>query len=464
MQGGQLLEKIQATALSKSAHLFSKPIGWISSIIGITLFLALGIGTAGVIETKIAIWATSLVLAIFFSFIINKLVRPPHFSKESIGILLAIKTDSDESQNRLENDLAQALHEGLQAANTSLPIEVKVLQQLHVPNVSDLESATEYAKITGARFVIYGSLARRKIKAEDHYILHVSALVTHTPTTLENQSTLSQEMTAVLPVKANIAASNDFEGLELTGHLFGLGSQYVIAAAMFISGDRSSAISVLNDLNNKLANARLPKEWPGSKTLVNLVPKRLLDFQLGEIDHEYFEWRTDHSKERLQLIDAKFSQLPESWKKDGRYLNIRAICHFVLNNNVDAARQLLHKVGSISPESIVWRYSLAFLDAYEGNISNARAGYLRAFRHDHTSDIALEVEEFMSWIVDSEQNQEHLYFFLGFINFHKKKDANSAERDLQKYLASHASKKHSELTDEARQMIHECETLKTAIG
>jgi hypothetical protein len=253
-----LLQKIQAAAISRCANLLSKPIGWVSTFLGLALFFALSIGTAGVIDSKQLIWAISALLGFFFTAIVRKLLQPPVFSKKNIGILLAIKADSDESQSRLENDLARALLDSLQEANTSLPIDVKVLQQFHAPNVVDEESATDYAKLTGARFVIFGSLTKRKIKSEDHYVLHVKSLVTHTPTTIENQSTLSQEMAVVLPNKANIAASDDFKGLELTGNLFGLGSQYVIAVAMFISGDRSTSIAVLKDLNRKLKKARLP--------------------------------------------------------------------------------------------------------------------------------------------------------------------------------------------------------------
>lgn len=453
-----MLQKVQTTAIAKSAHLLSRPIGWVSAFLGITLFLALSIGTAGVVDSKQLIWAISGLLGFLFTAIARNLIQPPVFPRKTIGILLAIKADSDESQSRLENDLAQALLDSLQEANTSLPIEVKVLQQFHAPNVIDVESATDYAKITGARFVIFGSLTKRKVKAEDHYVLHVKSLVTHTPTTIQNQSTLSQEMAVVLPNKANIAASDDFDGLEITGHLFGLGSQYVIAVAMFISGDRSTSIAVLKNLNRKLKTARLPRDWPGSRTIINLAPKRLLDFQFGEIDHEYFQWRTDHDSNRLRLIDARFSQLPETWKKDGRYLNIRAICHFVLTKNVGAARQLIQRVGSVSPESIVWRYSLAFLDAYEEKIPEARAAYLRAFRFDDTSEIALEVEVFVSWITEIDRTKEYLLFFLGFINFHKKKDFSSAVKDFQKFLSAPSSSKFPQLADEARLLIKQCAT------
>jgi len=451
-----VLEKIQATAIAKSANLLAKPIGWFTAFLGITLFLALSIGTAGLIDSKLSIWAISALLGSFFTALIRNLIQPPIFPKNTIGILLAVKTDSDESQSRLENDLAQALLGNLQEANTSLPIDVKILQQFHSPNVVDIKSATDYAKLTGTRFVIFGSLTKRRIKAEDHYILHVKSLVTHTPTTIENQSTLSREMAAVLPEKANIAARDDFEGLELTGHLFGLGSQYVIAVAMFISGDRSTSIAVLKDLNRKLQKTQLPRNWPGSKTIINLAPKRLLDFQFGEIDHEYFQWRTDHDLNRLRFIDSRFSQLPEIWKKDDRYLNIRAICHFGLNRNIDAARQLIQKVGTTSPKSIVWRYSLAFLDAYEGKIIEARAAYLRAFRFDDTSEVALEVEEFVSWITEIEKSKEYLIFFLGFVNFHKKKDFNSAEKDFHKFLSTTSSSKFPQLVDEARLLIKQC--------
>jgi tetratricopeptide (TPR) repeat protein len=402
-------------------------------------------------------------VTLIFYIVLRQVFYPPTFrNKNQIGFLLAIRTESKESRDRLNNDLKDALLKSLISITPSVAFDVRVLQAFHANNVVDREIATYYAGKSKARFVLFGSLVKRRIKGEEHFVLHVEALVTHGMTTVENQSTLSNEMSAVLPLTANIAASNELEEFELAGHLFGFGSQYVVSVALFLSGDRKAAISSLTDLYKKLQHSEVAREWPGAKTLRTLVPKRLLDFQVISLNDEYFQWRNDHLVHRLQLIDSYFPNLPDEWKKDPRYLNIRAICHFVLFNNIQATRELIKKVGSIAPDFGGWRYSLAFLDAYEGDTRKARLEYTKAFKFDSTAEISIEVEEFLIWIVDSHKEKSQLIFFLGLLNFYKKKDYPSAIRDLQLFLQTPESASFPELISEAKMLILTCPHLQDA--
>lgn len=451
-----MLENIPEQIISRAALALSKSWGLATAFLGIFLFLLASLSSTNIFDDRKILLGFCAFAASIFALVLYKLVRPPVFKPESVGFLLAIRSDSKEAQDRINNDLQEALLNSLKETNSSLPFDVQVLQPFHAANVVSNETATYYALKSKARFVLFGSLTKRKIKSEDHFVLHVEALVTHRPTTEANQTTLSQEMTAVLPLKANIAANHDLEGLELTGRLFGLGAQYVMSVVLFLSGDQKASISALTELNKKLKTSQLAREWPGSKTLKTLAPKRLLDFQLHELDNEYFQWRNDHKSDRLQLIEKTFNNLPEQWKNDPRYLSSRAVCHFVLHNNVAAARDLIKKIGSIAPQYPTWRYSLAFLDAYEGDIPKAKSEYLRAFRFDTTQTTALEVEEFLAWTIESDSSKVQLLFFLGFINFHRKKDYTSAARDFAAFIESSHSGRFPDLIQEAKDMIRTC--------
>lgn len=457
-----MIDKLPESIIEKCALFFTRKFSWIPILSALFLFFLFAIHNINLINDKRFLAIFSVLMALGSYYVLRQIICPPLFgNKDQIGFLLAIRTESKDAHNRLNIDLKDAIVRSLSTIDTTATFNVQVLQSFHANNVSDRDIATYYARKTKARFVLFGSLVERRVRGEEHFVLQIQALVTHGTTTIENQTILSSEMSAVLPLRANITSKNELEGFELTGHLFGFGSQYIVSIALFLSGDQATAITALTDLNKKLQSSQIAGEWPGSKALKALVPIRLLDFQHITINHEYFKWRNDHATNRLQLIEQYFSALPEEWKKDWRYLNIRAITHFVLYNNVNAARELIRKVGSISPNCIVWRYSLAFLDAYEGNTVSARAGYLRAFKYDLSSETAIEVEEFLNWIVSKHIEKSQLVFFLGFLNFHMKKDYLSASNEFQLFLHSPNSILFPELVAEAKGLLAKCVSLQT---
>jgi hypothetical protein len=452
-----MLDKLPDSLVAKLSLWCCKPVGIVILTIAFTVFLAVFLGPTGLGNSPYFLWGASSSLALVASLIVALLVKPVKFKKSDIGILVAITTESTEAQNRLENDLVNELRRSLEAAGSNLPMRVKLLQKFHVPNLVDADTATQYAVMSGARFVLFGALTKRSIKSEDHYVLSVTSLVTHNPTTQENLSVLRNEMGVVLPQKAEIAAKDELKGLELTAHLFGVGMRYVISVALYVSGDRTSAISFLGQLKNDLSTAKLPSNWIGSQSLLRLVPKRLLDFHFDAIDKEFFEWRNDHDEQRLQLISSTFDELGDSWKKDVRYINMRAICHFAVGSNVAAARQLIIKGKSLAPDAQHWQYSLAFLDAYEGKFADAKKKYLVAFRADKTTGLSIEVEEFVHWIAAKDITRPQFHFFLGFINLLQKQDAVSAARDFQTFLDSPNLEQAEELVGSAKELLAKCQ-------
>ncbi len=452
-----MLDKLPDSLVAKLVFWFCKPVGIGIAAIAFTVFLAVVLEPTGLGKWHSALWGASFSLALLASLVAAALLRPIKFGKGDIGILVAITAESAEAQSRLENDLINELRRSLEAAGSHLPMRVKLLQKFHVPNIVDVTTATQYAAMSGARFVLFGALTKRSIKSEDHYVLSVTSLVTHNPTTQENQSVLRSEMSEVLPQKAEIAAKDELKGLELTANLFGIGMRYVISVALYVSGDRTSAISFLEQLKYDLSTAKLPSNWIGSQSLIRLVPKRLLDFHFDAIDKEFFLWRTDHDEERLKLISSTFDVLGDSWKKDLRYINMRAICHFALNSNIAAARQLIIKGKSLAPQAQHWQYSLAFLDAYEGKFADAKKKYLSAFRADKTTGLSIEVEEFVHWMATKDVTRPQFHFFLGYINLLQKQDAVSAARDFQTFLASPNLGKAEELIESAREFLATCQ-------
>lgn len=441
------------------AFIAEKSIKWYSPIIsGLVLTGPIMLGLSQIFDTK-TLSSPTLVFIAAISFIAGAIaittLRPKRIKEGSIGFILAIKAEDANLDSRIASDILPKVRDCL-VDNSSIPFSVQALKAIHSNLIDDDEIATEYLSYCRGRFLLHGSLTKRKHRGEDCLTLKVRALVTHKITTQENSNLLSQEMAAVIPKQANISAQNELSGLEFTGEMIAFGAQYIVGIALFISANVDEAIETLESLQRKI-NKTNPKLPTGNPKLIPLVEKRLIEFSLHQIEQEHLKWRNDHKIERMHEIDKRVSQLPESWKQNAGALNQRAICHFVLRRNIFAAKELLRKAKGIDPKNPAIFYSQAFLEAYSGRMAEAKRLYRHGFQLDEYGQISLEVEEFLTWLLIEEPEKTELLFLLGYINHHKKQDLLSARRDLNLYLDRSNQNSDLLLRNEAIELLAELE-------
>lgn len=443
------------------AFIAEKSIKWYSPIIsGILLAGPILLGLNQIFDTKglpTIIQFTIAALSFCAGALAIKAIRPKRIKEGSIGFILAIKTEDASLESRITSDILPKVRDCL-ISNPSIPFSAHALQAIHSNLIEDDEIATEYLNFCRGRFLLHGSLTKRKHRGEDCLSLKVRALVTHKLTTRENSNLLSHEMAAVIPKQANISAKDELSGLEFTGEMIAFGAQYIVGIALFISGNTAEAIKTLESLLHQIknANTKLPI---GNPKLAPLVEKRLIEFSFYQIEQEHLKWRNDHKIERMQEIDNRVAELPESWKQNAGALNQRAICHFVLRRNVSASKELIRRARGIDPKNPAIYYSQAFLEAYSGQIPEAKRLYARGFQLDKQGEISLEVEEFLAWILKEEPERTLLLFFLGYINHHKKQDLLSARRDLSLYLDRSDQETHFSLRKEAIELLAELDKI-----
>lgn len=443
------------------AFISEKSIKWYSPIIcGLILVGPILFGLSQVFDTKgLSIILQSTIFAASFCMgaLLIIMIRPKRFKEGTIGFILAIKTEDSSLESRVISDILPKVQDCL-IKNTSISFSAQALRPVHSNLIEDDEIAIEYLKYCRGRFLLHGSLTKRKHKGEDCLSLKVRALVTHTLTTRENSNLLSHEMAAVIPKATNFSAKDELSGLEFTGEMIAFGAQYIVGIALFISGNMAEAIKTLKSLLSQINNAN-KKSQIGNSKIVPLIEKRLLEFSLLQIEQEYLKWRDDHKIERMQEIDFQVTQLPELWKQNVVALNQRAICHFVIRRNVSASKELIRRARVIDPKNSAIYYSQAFLEAYSGQITEAKRLYARGFQLDTQGELSLEVEEFLSWILKEEPDKTQLLFFLGYINHHKKQDLLSARRDLSLFLDQSDQKTHLLLRKEADELLSELDKI-----
>jgi len=122
-----------------------------------------------------------------------------------------------------------------------------------------------------------------------------------------------------------------------------------------------------------------------------------------------------------------------------------AIWFFVESRNIDAAVASLSNCRDASDPT--WRLSLAFLRAYQGNLTEAIRLYRKVHKRGFVPSIIFEIEEFMCWVLDSEPDKIQLFFCLGYINWKGKGDLSQAKGDFETFLAM---RKEGDFQDAAR--------------
>lgn len=131
-----------------------------------------------------------------------------------------------------------------------------------------------------------------------------------------------------------------------------------------------------------------------------------------------------------------------------------AICAFVLHKDGTTAMAEIAACKRI--EDGGWRYSEAFLLAYEGDLEGAYRAYSAAF-HAPLGDITVPIqcEEFIHGVLEAEPERYWLYYSLGLINHRAKRDLAAAVMDFNKFVTMADSARFKKQIAAARKWVSE---------
>lgn len=119
-------------------------------------------------------------------------------------------------------------------------------------------------------------------------------------------------------------------------------------------------------------------------------------------------------------------------------LLLKATCDFTLRHDTRSANTSIGKCKRSRYGN--WRYSRAFLLAYDGKLADACEMYERAFKSRLSDEaVPVQVEEFMQLILDREPGAVPLHFFSGLVNLKAKGDWEGARRDFSTFLEKHGA-------------------------
>jgi tetratricopeptide (TPR) repeat protein len=305
-----------------------------------------------------------------------------------------------------------------------------------------------------AHFIVYGTVRRRQIGGSAAHLLALDGIVRHTEISPDVQREISADFRRALPSKVQFSVDNDAFAFEVTSEWADVAARYIIGLAALASGDPWYAEKLLLGVEQRL---RTSARAGPLQTIAQKLPSRFEELYgrwVEALGRAYaITRRIEFAAASEEVAKKLLNRNPNNY---GALLQV-AICEFVLRRDVAAAKAAILQCRRVRDST--WRYSLAFLLAYEGKTRRAREEYEEAFK-GRLQDVTVPVqaEEFMHLVIEEEPDKAHLYFFTGLINYRVKEDLASARRDFEAFLAQTLPEEHADERRLAQRYLEELQT------
>ncbi|PJE64245.1 MAG: hypothetical protein COU90_04055 [Candidatus Ryanbacteria bacterium CG10_big_fil_rev_8_21_14_0_10_43_42] len=347
----------------------------------------------------------ALLLAIFSLIIWFVNTRYPKRKKENIGIVIAIR-DNSENARKVKQDVIDNFQSILSGIESGAFIELIELEDYHAKKVVDDDTAKIASNKTRGQFVIWG----KSLNYEDQYRFDLRFMVRHRRLKKIQQQVVAQSFTeALIDKKWDFVARDILGAIPVTAQNIREIALYVIGIAAHLSGDFNTHKKLHSDLYNIL-HSDLKKR----KDLSPVFQR--LPFWLAETNsilgtQQYFLSNLDNA---IDLNEKALAILPNHY---GARLS-KALYLFE-KGDVLGSKKVIKQIkkqnrNSSLPDS-AWRYSEAFLVLLEGNFERSFNLYKKAL-DGYVTDFTLNsVLVFLAEYYKKYQSKKELLFVQGLM-------------------------------------------------
>lgn len=374
-------------------------------------------------ERKMNIYFWSILGIIIFSVVghwlfYRKLKYP---KKDTIGIVIAIKTQNYSQYEKVKNDMIDRLRSGLDTdiyTLIDLPYNVS-------KNIVDKKSMSYFLNKTKSHLLIIGTVREGKNKNKEKYEIEINTMIKHAPINSATQKKFINELNE-LPHVIYLDKEDELAQFKFTSNYLVYFSKYFIGLAAMVSYNFTLAEKIFMELKEQIPHGKTPL----AKISRN-IGRYLYDiyFNLTSIEYNLFRAnRQIESLDKAYEYAKKFNDLrPNSYP----FFLFKANYIFLRFRDVNNSKRALNRLMKYTDAAHL--YSLAFLHSYEGDLQLAIMFYKRAFKSPQETVMSIEVEEYIDYILELEPDKYHLYLSLSLINIHKE-DYQLAKLDLQNFL------------------------------
>lgn len=387
------------------------------------------------LEWAITVIALAMIVGMWF--VTN---RMPKHKAQKVGFGVAISCGDEEQWRVLKEDLIDTLRRLLAQGPNGERFDLIVHNHRISAETNDNNSAVDLLKRSNASFLIYGSAKLRQLNGKEHHVLRLDGVVAHDRVPGNISKAFASEFGEVLPRDIRLPKDEGMVPLELTAELVDVCSRYIIGTAAMISGDYDYALSLFEELVVKIQNNSFQSAIQIQK-IRSRIPERIAAVHQQKVNVLAEFYRLKRDKAYLVKIEEELRVLGEltpQWYK-GHLL--RAICAFVLRRDTGAAWREVKSCERV-PDT-TWRFTEAFLHAYDGKLNLAWRSYQVGFENAPADPtVPIQCEEFINIVLNEEPEKTHLYYCLGLINWKAKGDLESAAADFRKFLECTSEKKY----------------------
>lgn len=358
--------------------------------------------------------------------------RLPRTKPGHVGFVLSLYAEDDAEDIRLRTDFVSHLRGLLHDVEAS-HFHLMVVRRSLAYDVDDVDSARRVLARTRAHFMIYGRVRRRLVEGAPFHILTCNGMVRHRPAEETVRSELARDMMSYLPRRVQFAEDRDVFSFEATSEWLEVAARYAIGAAAMISGDAQYAEHQFLAVERRLRTGH--RRLPALSTLSGRVAQRLVE--LYTVWHAHLAVETarvplGEGVARLEEVARKL--LERDANNYGALLSL-AMTDFVLRRDLPAAFKKVARCKH-GPNAN-WRYSIAFLYAYKGDLTRARDEYKYAFQSRRIdAELPVHVEEFINAVIAQEPDKVQLHFANALVNEYAKEDVGSAVHHYEQFLAT----------------------------
>lgn len=363
-------------------------------------------------------------------FLTNRLRR---VERGKVGIIVALTSEDDAHDRQVRNDFVESLRKLLERDPDGANFDMIVLPPHLAAELDDLAAANKYLNKLRGHFVLFGRVIKRQMKGGQVHVLNFNAVVRHAPIPMEQSKAMSSEFGTVMPSRVIIPIEGDLFAFEATSQLTDISTRYIVGRAALASGDVRYAERQLLEVERLLKSSL--GAHPPLREIGQKLPKYFAALYQAWLNHLINRYTATRDIEFIrQAEEIALKLLQREPRLTYPYLTV-AMGEFMLRGDISAAKRATLKARTVGDAT--WRYSMAFLTAYEGNLDAADNEYRDAFK-GKVKDVTVPVqcEEFIQGALEREPGKVQLHYCSGLINYHAKQDSAGAIRDFQAFLVS----------------------------
>jgi len=381
--------------------------------------------------------------------------RLPKNTHGKIGLIVAIATENEQQNNQIKNDFVDRLNQEIAKGNLQYSFKVIVYPEYYAKKMTDAAVAIRYLKLSHSHYMLFGRCKERNINGKPHFVIDLQGAVSHNPIPFFISTIFSNEFRELLPRRMEIPKENDLFEFEVASDSISIVTRYIIGIASFLSGDLDYSRSLFYSVRSEITANPTINSHTSIIKIKKRLPLRLSEvlYQMAIVSYKIYMKSTDVTYlDQLENILNELSRVKHDLY-GGRLLKSNFI--FLKSRDCREAIKELNKVGPA--KDATWYYNYAFLKAYCGDLRMAHARYQKAFDNICEDRIPLDCEEFINEILALEPDKYQLHYCVGMINFHAKKDYESAKKDFETFLLRCPINKYKDQRIYSEARINECQ-------